>query len=220
MPTPGTTYDELISADASIDTGALDCVTTALNRLYYQWQGGANWQALMTTLGQVVQNLETLQEDIAEQRSLLTATGVQLDYIGELFGVARGSFDDELYRLAIIAKGAAMTSSGTTDELIGILQVMFEGADVNVLDAYPANIIVTVADTPLDLSIVAFVASVFLPAVAAGVGSVFVASDPSLVGGWSSTTGVAPSGVTPGVWSSSTGANPNPDPLSLWSFAI
>lgn len=219
MPS-ATTYDQLIDPAAYIDTGDLACVTTALNRLYYQWQSAPNWVALMTAIGQAAQTLENLTADVAEQTSLATATGVQLDKIGEVFGVARGAFDDTLYRLAIIAKGAAMTSSGTVDELINILQVMFPTASVNVLDAPPANLVAIVSASPLDLAIVAFVASIFLPAIAAGIGSVFVASNPALVGGWSSSTGIAPTGAPLGEWSSSTGPNPDPDALSLWPSAI
>ena len=219
MPS-ATTYDQLIDPAAYIDTGALACVQTAVNRLYYQWQSAPNWLALMTAIGQVAQTLEDLGLDVAQETVLATATGVQLDKIGELFGVARGSFNDTLYRLAIIAKGAALTSSGTVDELINILQVMFTGASVNVIDAPPANLIAVVSSSPLDLAIVAFVASIFLPAIAAGIGSVFVATDPDLVGGWSSSTGTAPLGAPLGQWSSSTGPNPDPDALSFWTSAL
>lgn len=221
MTTPGTTYDELADPEVYIDTGALDCVQTALNRLYYQWQGQPNWQSLMRVAGEVVQRLETLSLGILTQMHIATATGVQLDKIGEFVGLERGSLsDDDLFRLAIIAKGAALTSSGTVDELIGILATLFPNNSVNVIDAPPANIIVTVSGPALDLSLVEFVSTIFLPAVSAGVGFVFSATDTDLVGGWSSSTGAAPPGTALGVWSSSTGPNPTPDPLSLWPSAI
>jgi hypothetical protein len=219
MPT-STTYDALIDPAAYIETGALNCEQTALNRLYYQWQDQPNWQALMRVIGQVFQRVEDLSLDVLQQFQLATATGIQLDAIGALFGIARGSLTEEQYRLAIIAKGSAMISSGTHDELIGILQVMFPTAEITISDAYPAAITVTLSDVGINLALVAFVATIFLPVVAAGVGVNFVVVDPNLVGGWPSSTGAAPPQYILGQWSSSTGPNPDLSARSLWSFSI
>jgi hypothetical protein len=216
-----TTYDALSDAAAYIDTGDLDCVMTCTNRLYYQWQDQPNWNAVMQVIGESCQPIEDLLREVQDQHTLAGAEGVQLDYIGELVGLPRGQFsDDELYRLALTAKGASLTSSGTPDELVGIAQILLPNADVTLVEAFPANIIFLIEEPDLDLTVAALVADLIGPVISAGVGSSFSAADPGLVGGWPSSKGAAPPQYTLGQWSSSKGPNPDTSARSLWAKSV
>ena len=66
------------------------------------------------------------------ERSLETATNVQLDQIVWLGGEDRNNRSDTAYRLAIKVRIAVNTSSGTVNDIIQVIQLLY-GSDVNVI---------------------------------------------------------------------------------------
>ena len=73
----------------------------AFNRLLEQFKDKPNIEALLKGWMKGVQTTEESLLDLLNNRSILTAFGVQLDYIGKIVGIKRGGRSDESYREAI-----------------------------------------------------------------------------------------------------------------------
>lgn len=96
----------------------------ALSRLLKQWRrgsGSGNIRNVLLGLSDAAQELADEVLALIVDRSLLTATGAQLDQYGRLVTEPRLGRDDATYRTAIIARIATNRSSGTPEELIAIL---------------------------------------------------------------------------------------------------
>ena len=69
--------------------------------------------------------LENIFQDLLDDRSVDTAVGVQLDQVGLLVGELRNRRDDEEFRNAIKLKIAVNTSSGTVEDIIRVIKLLF-----------------------------------------------------------------------------------------------
>lgn len=85
--------------------------------------------------------LEELFQQLMDERSLETATGVQLDQVGWLVGEDRKNRSDSAYRLGIKVRIAVNTSSGTVNDIIQVIQLLYgSGVDVIITRTAPATI--------------------------------------------------------------------------------
>ena len=86
-------------------------------------------------------SLEDLFQQLMDERSLETATNVQLDQIGWLVGEDRNNRSDTEYRLAIKVRIAVNTSSGTVNDIIQVIQLLYgESVDVIITRTASATI--------------------------------------------------------------------------------
>lgn len=104
---------------------------------------------------------------IRDGYKLSTAVGAQLDVLGRVYRVNRAGMADEPFRNAIRMK-AAMSISGTVDEILAYLKDFVPGAptDLEFIPEYPAKFVIATADETFGAGI--------LPAIkAAGVQGLF-----------------------------------------------
>lgn len=76
--------------------------------------------------------LEDLYQEIFKSRDLEQAEGVMLDTIGVLVGEFRNNRNDTDYRNAIKTRIGVNTSSGTIEDLIAVLKLLY-GEDVEII---------------------------------------------------------------------------------------
>lgn len=85
-----------------------------------QYRNAKNLQAIVETMNVLALDAEKASFEIRDRFWLSTATGVQLDIIGSLYGVARAGRADEPYRQVIRFRSLS-GYSGTPEELISFL---------------------------------------------------------------------------------------------------
>lgn len=168
MPTVWPNVDAW-DVQSSIDAGDLDCVNTALGRLYEQFAGRANWTALVTVIGQTFQSLEDLSNDVVTQTSIGTAEGIHLDWIGSIVGRRRNGLADDDYRRAIIARGVGLAQDGSIRALLEAIETITGAPGAMIGEIWPAKISVTLGDT-FTLAELEIIATALRDAVADGVG--------------------------------------------------
>lgn len=81
--------------------------------------------------------------DMQRFRSIETASGRQLDLIGDIVGVSRTSADDEVYRADIYFGIFLNSSNGEPETLIAALQQITKAAVIDYAEEYPAAVILT-----------------------------------------------------------------------------
>lgn len=92
-------------------------------------------KALMTQ----VQEIEDALFDLLVKRTIDTAVGAQLDVIGKIVGQKRGTFAEETYRTFIRGRVLVNRSSGTTDQMVALVNTLLPtGASLVVREYYPA----------------------------------------------------------------------------------
>lgn len=110
-----------------------------LELLLYQFQGKANIQSLLESyLGEcddVLNDLYTLVSTF----NIDDATGVYLDYIGNLVGVKRDEDDDDTYRTRIRVQVKINNSKGTPNELLDILSELTSTDNVRLWEHFPVG---------------------------------------------------------------------------------
>lgn len=127
------------------------------------------FEQLITALANPAQALETAFQQLLTLRSLLVATGQQLDDIGKIVGLFRNGLDDTTYRIYLLAQIATNRSHGKRSDLITIAKQILTGTDavVNVDSQGAAAVVVRILTyaTPPAIALVLFQ---FLSAAVAG----------------------------------------------------
>lgn len=111
----------------------------ALDRLLEQFKDKPNVEALIKGWMKGVQTTETSLFELLNNRSIQTAFGVQLDYIGKIVGAKRGGRSDESYREAILLQILINTSEGTPDDILEILSLITNASIVKSFPHYPVG---------------------------------------------------------------------------------
>ncbi len=92
-------------------------------------------KALMTQ----VQELENALFALLVERSIDTAVGAQLAVIGRIVGQEKGTFDEETFRTFIRGRVLVNRSSGTTDQMVELVNTLLpDGASLVLREYYPA----------------------------------------------------------------------------------
>lgn len=99
---------------------------------------------VVEAVGFEAQDLEDALFQVIDETTLGAAVGVNLERLGALVDEPRNSDMDSAYWVRIAAKVLVNRSTGSIDDLIRIFQTLVEGADVQVLEVYPAKIVVKV----------------------------------------------------------------------------
>lgn len=123
-------------------------VSQALARLAEQFKDKPNLAALISIYVAKAQELEEVLWDVFILRSIENATAHQLDMLGAIVGQARLGMVDDDYRLCIRARIRVNLSSGTTNELLGIIRPLVTGGTVSLVDEPVAGFTLTIGGTP------------------------------------------------------------------------
>ena len=110
-------------------------------------KGKPRYEALLRIIADRWQVVENLVWQLATERSLDDAIGVQLDGIGDILDELRGSKTDDQYRLILRAKVLVLRSDGTLPKLIEILDVLGVKTDVRIWQYSPASLMICVFNT-------------------------------------------------------------------------
>jgi hypothetical protein len=94
---------------------------------------------LVAVLMGQVQDCEGVAWQLLTERSLDYAVGDQLDGLGLVVGEPRNGRDDDQYRVALRVRIAVNRSNGKPEELLNVLNLIFEGAlEAHLTEFYPA----------------------------------------------------------------------------------
>ena len=116
----------------------------AINRLLTQYKSATNIKALIDAFMEQVQEVEDSLQTFPTARALATATGAQLDGIGEILDLERGTFDDAVYRIILYAKIAEYNSNGTINDIINMLILCSGCIDVTINEIGQATMMITI----------------------------------------------------------------------------
>jgi hypothetical protein len=117
------------TGDVVEDDGTTDQVATALSRLPQQFRSSAqpNIEAFMRMLASPLQDFQRAALDVLLLRTIDTAIGAQLDWLGRIVGQSRdGVVDDELYRRYLRARISTNRSKGRFADLIKISRLVVD----------------------------------------------------------------------------------------------
>jgi hypothetical protein len=113
----------------------------ALERQVEFFKDKVNFEKLITVLSSEIQAFEDTVSDFNELRSVSTATGIQLDHVGEYLNVLRNSRTDENYRLAILTESATLSNGGQAPFLISTFKTLLDANKVISDSYFPATVI-------------------------------------------------------------------------------
>lgn len=123
-----------------------DHVDRALSRLLEQYKGKPVISAILTAVARQIQGAEDAAWDVWLRTQMATATGAQLDEVGDIVGQAREGRDDDTYRVWIAARIRLNSSSGTIGEIIDVFMPLLPGATLSIREWFPAAFSLTVSD--------------------------------------------------------------------------
>jgi hypothetical protein len=123
-------------------------VTEALADRLFQDEELPRLEAYLRVLAARWQVVEDLLWQLATERNLDDAVGVQLDGLGDLLDEPRGGLTDTQYRPFLRAKVLVLRSRGRVEELIQILTVLGY-IEIAVREQPPAHLQVEVCDVTL-----------------------------------------------------------------------
>lgn len=112
-----------------------------------QFKNKVNINKFFNSINASIQEIEHVLFDLIQQRSLFTATGVQLDLIGDLLGIERNGRTDEDYRKVLIVQTRVNTSGGTPEDIIFVAQQLSDATIINLTETFPAIINLFINDT-------------------------------------------------------------------------
>lgn len=127
--------------------------TDALNRMTERLKGKPIATAFFRALARQIQDLEDAAWDVFIGRWIDSAVGVQLDAVGKYLNLARGSLDDDTYRLWLKARVKVNRSRGTPEDLIAIFHLLSEDSVITYTPMYPAGFQLDLGDAVFDSSL-------------------------------------------------------------------
>lgn len=101
-----------------------DHVEQALDRRLEQWKEKPNMESFLRALLNGHQDLESTFFDLINRLDIFLSEGVQLDNIGKIVGQDRLGFDDDFYRILILARIGINISSGEAERIISTAKLL------------------------------------------------------------------------------------------------
>ena len=146
-----------------------DHAAQAKARLLFQYQGKANIEALLDSLGgQQIQDLEDILFDVNTRLDIDNSEGVQLNNIGLIVGQPRNGQDDITYRLFLKAKAGVNVSEGDIERVLSVWKIITGGTIVQLTESYPAAVELS-SDVPVPDALASAAFSLMQDVVSAGV---------------------------------------------------
>lgn len=105
----------------------------------------SNNYKLLQLLSTLYSNLQEDLQDISDAKDIENATGATLDQIGAMAGVSRNGETDPQYRLSILARVAALATTGTCNSTIARIEQMLgmESGSISIIE--PTNVSASVS---------------------------------------------------------------------------
>ena len=123
-------------------------VEQAQNNLITQFKNKVSIRALIETYVKQIQDIEAVFCQLLEDVRVDTATGVTLDNIGTIVAEARNGRTDSAYRTALFAKIRTLSSQGTIEDIIQVLEAATGGGViVTITEVFPARAVIEVDQT-------------------------------------------------------------------------
>lgn len=155
-------------------TPITDHVDQALNRLITQYKANcANLQNTISGFVEQTQDDENMFQEFFAERYLATAIGAQLDGLGQIIGVNRGSLNDADYRARLYLKIAQNFSEGAIENLIWIYKELMDADSIILSEIFPAEFSM-MAINPNPITDLTTVYNSIILAKAAGIGISFL----------------------------------------------
>lgn len=133
-----------------------------------------NLQKIIVGFAEQTQDDEDMFQEFFVKRYLATATGVQLDGLGVIIGINRGSLNDTDYRARLYLKIAQNFSEGAVENLIWIFKELMDADSVILSEVFPAEFgMLAINATPITDPVT--IANAVFAAKAAGIGISFLA---------------------------------------------
>lgn len=95
----------------------IDWTTRLLGRIYQQFVGAPNIEAIVRAKAAQYQAIEDALHQLLTLPSIDDSYGAQLDNLGRILDMARGGATDASYRLYLKAKARALRSTGTAESI-------------------------------------------------------------------------------------------------------
>jgi len=123
----------------------------ALARLLYQYQDSPKFKALIDSVSGVqTQDTEDAVYELYSRLDIDGSSGISLDKIGELIGAPRSGLDDASYRIYLKGTAGENISEGEADRIIDTWQTMTQGTVIQMLETFPAEIVLASNGTLVD----------------------------------------------------------------------
>ncbi len=113
-------------------------VKNALDRLIEQDKHKNTKTGLVKSFVSEQQKIEDAMYEVYTQFGIYTAIGAQLDVIGSLVGEVRRSTNDEIYRLAILARIQLNVGAGEPDTIINAIKQWMNPTVIDFREPIPA----------------------------------------------------------------------------------
>lgn len=124
-------------------TKITDHVEQGLKKTLEQWKGKPNFEGMLRSLITGVQDLEETFFELCEERlGVFDAEGEQLDKIGEIVGQERLNFDDDFYRILLLARIGANVSNGEPERIIDTIKLLTSADFIHYMNLNNAEIAV------------------------------------------------------------------------------
>lgn len=119
--------------------------TEALSRLLQQYKGKDKIAALINCFSAQIQEIEAALFELLNDRWIESATGQQLDGLGQIVGEARQGRTEDDYRIALRVRILINKYSGSTEQIIEILSLATQ-SQVELSEYFPASFVARLVD--------------------------------------------------------------------------
>lgn len=118
-------------------------VEQGLARRLEQWKEKPNLEGVITSQITGYQEIEAMFFELKDARlGIVNASGFQLDQIGLIVGQGRIGFDDDFYRILLLARVGANVSNGEAERIIDTLKLLTSANFVHYMNLNNAEIAV------------------------------------------------------------------------------
>lgn len=116
-------------------------VDQGLERRLEQWKDKENLEKIIKSLITGTQDLEETFVDLCTERfGIYDAEGFQLDQIGTIVGQDRLNFDDDFYRILLLARIGANVSNGEPERIIDTIKLLTSADFIHYMNLNNAEI--------------------------------------------------------------------------------
>lgn len=125
----------------------LDHVTKGLRRLLTQFRGQPNFEAILTSYLNQIDELECMFIDLMIKRYLDNAEGAQLDGIGDIVGELRAGRNDTDYRAAIRGRIRANRGKARVEDILFVFGLLLPTFTFKLTEGpSPASLVVQIVE--------------------------------------------------------------------------
>lgn len=113
----------------------------AKDRQVWQYEDADNFNSLIEIHANRMQLIENALWDLLRLRAISTATGTQLDRVGEYYQVLRSGDTDTVYRSRIISEINRVQKAGQVEIMLSSLRSLSGQDDVTLIQVFPCALL-------------------------------------------------------------------------------